>query len=191
MAEPNHAALLASVQAGQPNYEEIFRAYRPVMFRAALAVFGSKSRQVRGKGAEDAVQAAMLEVFRKQLLLPNTKSVPAVLIDIVTKRALEMVRPTKLQTSTIDDLDEASGGVEDDALQVAENRAAASQIFLASMDAFAVLDENERRVFTQLYRLGRTVPQAAKELSLSEPGVRKIQRRLLTKLRQLGIGPER
>jgi len=102
-----------------------------------------------------------------------------------------MVRPTKLQTSTIDGLDDASGGVEDDALQAAEDRAAASQVFLASMDAFAAFDENERKVFTQLYRLGRTVPQTAKELSLSEPGVRKIQRRLLTKLRQLGIGPER
>jgi RNA polymerase sigma factor (sigma-70 family) len=189
VAEPNHAALLASVQAGEPNYEEIFRAYRPVMFRAALAVFGNRSRQERGKGAEDAVQTAMLEVYQKELLVPTTKNVPAVLIDVTTKRALEMVRPTKLQTTTTRDLEEAGGGSEDDTLRTTEDRVAASQVYLASMDAFSVLDENERKAFTQLYRLGRTVPEAAKELGLSEPGLRKIKGRLLSKLRKLGIGP--
>lgn len=190
MVEPNHAALLASVQAGEPNYEEIFRAYRPVMFRAALAVFGSRTRQVRGKGAEDAVQTAMLEVYRKEILAPSTKNIPAVLVDVTTKRALDMVRPTKLQTTPIEDLDEAGGAAEDEALAAAEGRVAATEVYLASMDAFSILDANERQVFTQLYRVGRTVPQAAKELGLSEPGLRKIKERLLSKLRRLGIGPQ-
>ena len=190
MAEPNHAALLAGVRAGQPNYEEIFRAYRPAMYQAALAVFGSRDRSDRGRQAEDAVQAAMLEVFRKELLTPNVSNVLGLLVTVTTRRALEMVRPARTLVEPLAEIAGLAGAVHEDLLEVVEDGTAARQVLLAAMDHLddPGIDENERRVFTQIYRLGRTVPEAAKELGISEPGVRNIRKRVVSKLAHtLGI----
>jgi RNA polymerase sigma factor (sigma-70 family) len=184
VAEPNHAALLASVKAGQPNYEEIFRAYRPAMYRAALAVFGSRQRLARGKQAEDAVQAAMLEVFRKELLTPRVTNILGLLVTVTTRRALEMVRPTKTKVDPTGEIAVVAGAVNDDLLEVVEDGTAARQVLLGAMGHLADpdFDDNERRVFTQIYRLGHTIPEAAKELGISEPGVRNIRKRVVSKL---------
>ena len=193
MPEPNHAALLASVKAGQPNYEEIFRAYRPAMYKAALAVFGSSGRSARGRQAEDAVQAAMLDVFRKGLLTPKITNLPGLLVTVTTRRALEMVRPPKTEVEPTGEIAVVAGATDDDPLGVVEDGTAARQVLLGAMNhlADAGIDENERRVFTQIYRLGRTVPETAKELGLSEPGVRNIRKRVISKLAHtLGIERE-
>jgi RNA polymerase sigma factor (sigma-70 family) len=190
VAEPNHAALLASVKTGQPNYEEIFRAYRPVMYKAALAVFGSHARSDRGRQAEDAVQAAMLEVFRKKLLTPRISNLVGLLVTVTTRRALEMVRPAKTTVEPTGEIAIVAGAVDEDPLEVVEEGTAARQVLRGAMDHLADpgIDDNERRVFTQIYRLGRTVPEAAKELGISEPGVRNIRKRLVSKLADtLGI----
>jgi RNA polymerase sigma factor (sigma-70 family) len=193
VSEPNHAALLAGVKAGHPNYEEIFRAYRPAMYKAALAVFGSRQRSVRGRQAQDAVQAAMLEVFRKELLTPKISNIVGLLVTVTTRRALEMVRPTKTRIEPTAEIATVAGAVDEDPFAVVEEGAAARQVLLGAMDHLMEpdIDENERRVFTQIYRLGRTIPEAAKELGISEPGVRNIRKRVLSKLaRKLGIEPE-
>ncbi len=192
MPEPNHAALLASVKAGQPNYEEIFRAYRPAMYKAALAVFGSGGRSARGRQAEDAVQAAMLDVFRKGLLTPKVTNICGLLVTVTTRRALEMVRLPKTEVEPTGEIAVVAGAT-DDPLEVVEDGTAARQVLLGAMNhlADAGIDENERRVFTQIYRLGRTVPETAKELGLSEPGVRNIRKRVISKLAHtLGIERE-
>jgi RNA polymerase sigma factor (sigma-70 family) len=191
VAEPNHAALLASVKTGQPNYEEIFRAYRPAMYNAALAVFGSRGRSDRGRQAEDAVQAAMLEVFRKELLTPKVSNVLGLLVTVTTRRALEMVRPPKTMVEPTGEIAAVAGAVDEDPLEVVEDGTAARQVLLGAMDHLTDpgIDDNERRVFTQIYRLGRTIPEAARELGISEPGVRNIRKRLVSKLADtLGIG---
>ncbi len=190
MSEPNHAALLAGVKAGQPNYEEIFRAYRPAMYKAALAVFGSHGRSVGGRQAQDAVQAAMLDVFRKELLTPRVGNIVGLLVTVTTRRALEMVRPTKTKVEPTAEIAAVAGAIDEDLLEVVEDGTAARQVLLGAMDHLTEpdIDENERKVFTQIYRLGRTIPEAAKELGISEPGVRNIRKRVLSKLaHKLGI----
>jgi RNA polymerase sigma factor (sigma-70 family) len=191
--EPNHAALLASVKAGQPNYEEIFRAYRPAMYRAALAVFGSGGRSARGRQAEDAVQAAMLDVFRKGLLSPQITNIAGLLVTVTTRRALEMVRRPKTEVEPSGEIAVVAGVAEEDPLEVVEDGTAARQVLLGAMNhlANAGIDDNERRVFLHISRLGRTVPETAKELGLSEPGVRNIRKRVVSKLaHSLGIERE-
>jgi DNA-directed RNA polymerase specialized sigma subunit len=87
-----------------------------------------------------------------------------------------------------------AGAVDEDALEMVEDGTAARQVLLAAMDHLANpgFDDNERRVFTQLYRLGRTIPEAARELGISQPGVRNIQKRVVSKLADtLGIEHDR
>lgn len=184
MVEPNHEALRAGVKAGKPNYQEILRAYRKAMYDAALAVFGSKERSVNGKQADDAVQAAMLEVYQKDLLTRDVDNIVGLLVRVTTRRALDMVRPTKTTVEPTADIDESTGAEDYDGLAAVERRVAAKEVYLGSIDHLTDhdMDENERKVFHQMYRIGRSIPDTAKELGLSEPGVRKIDVRLLTKL---------
>lgn len=188
MNQPDPADFPARLAAGDPNVEQdIFRAYTKEMNKAALAVFKSKDRSVRGKSYEDAVNEARLEVHRKQLLNANTKNIPGLLVQTVTRRALEMVRTRKTDAvAGAEALETVEGSGAAD-IERAATKIAATQVYVASIDIVATMKENERKVFHLLYRVGMTPPEAAEHLGMTERGVRGINKRIITHIKkQLG-----
>jgi len=188
VSEPDPADFPARLAAGDRNVEQdIFRAYAKQMNKAALAVFGSKDRSVRGKSFEDAVQEACQLVHRKQLLAGKT-NIPGFLVQVVTARALEMVRSRKTDAvAGAEALEhvEGSGAAE---IERVERALDAGQLHEDSAEVVSKLLENEQKVFHLLYEVGMTFAETADHLGMTERGIRGINKRIIEHIRkQLGV----
>jgi RNA polymerase sigma factor (sigma-70 family) len=184
VTQPDPSQFQARLAAGDPNVEQdIFRAYAKEMNQAAIKIFRSETRSVRGKSWEDAVNQACLEVHRKKLLQPNVENFAGLLVKVVTRRALDMVRPQKTELVSLDDVEPPQHDA-GDAFEAVDDSVSAKQVYLESVDVVATMSDNERKVFHLLYRVGMTVAEIAAELNMTERGVRGIHGRVLTKLKR-------
>jgi RNA polymerase sigma factor (sigma-70 family) len=171
---PNHAALLAGVQAGNPDFDAIFRAYWAQMVKSAA--------KINPLVAEDAAQEAWLDVIRKGSLTPATTNVAAFLKTVAARRAIDLTRKNA-RTDPTDTIVEMADPTTDDEFSAVERKRAAEEVLAASWDQRQIFNRNEDQVFQYRFCSDHTQEETASALNLTRERISQIEGQVVKKLR--------
>lgn len=146
------------------------------MWKGAARVLG-RDRAVRGRSAEDAVGTAIEEAMRPGTRLPTT-SLCGWLATIAIRRARDILRASRLETPTDDDLEPEAE------IANVEETAVAAVLVQRAKELLPSLPAPEQHAIRERLMAGRPAKDVADELGCTPQNVSNIVTRALTTLRE-------